>query len=258
MSEKIKAIMAWSGGKDSSYCLNEVLNDSHYEVTYLLTTLNAEFKRISMHGVKEELLDAQSESLSIPLIKVWIHEGTYEEYDRQMEAALLKAKSEGIETVIFGDIFLEDLRKYREDKLASVGMKAVFPLWKRNTTDLVNDFISKGFRTYTCCVNDAYFGEDAVGKEITPEFISSFPSKVDPCGENGEFHTLCFAGPLFKKAIPVVLGEKVYKPIPESSDDDCGVSSENKTKGFWYCEMDLKYTEDISTSSMTAEKRGMM
>lgn len=241
MSAKKKAIMAWSGGKDSSYCLNEVLNGNEFEVVYLLTTLNAEFKRISMHGVKEELLDAQAEALGIPQIKVWIHAGTYEEYDRQMEAALLKAKSEGIDTVIFGDIFLEDLRKYREDKLASVEMKAVFPLWKRDTTELINDFIAKGFRTVTCCVNDAFFDEEAVGQEITEEFVASFPSNVDPCGENGEFHTFCFAGPHFSKDIPIVLGEKVYKPIPQNSDEDCGISSENKTKGFWYSEINLKF-----------------
>lgn len=241
---KKKAIMAWSGGKDSSYCLNEVLDGSEYEVAYLLTTLNAEFKRISMHGVKEELLDAQAKTLGIPQIKVWIHEGTYEEYDRQMEAALIKAKSEGIKTVIFGDIFLEDLRKYREEKLSSVGMQAVFPLWKRDTKELISDFISKGFRTVTCCINDAYFGEEAVGQELTSEFVASFPSNVDPCGENGEFHTFCYAGPHFSKAIPIVLGEKVYKALPQNIDENCGLESENKTKGFWYCEIDLEYTEE--------------
>lgn len=232
--------MAWSGGKDSSFCLHEVLNGNEFEVCYLLTTLNAEYKRISMHGVREELLDAQSESIGIPQIKVWIHEGTYEEYERQMEEALLKAKSEGIEYVIFGDIFLEDLRKYREDKMALVEMMAVFPLWKRHTESLVQEFVEKGFKTITCCVNDSHLDESWVGREIDKDFISELPKAVDPCGENGEFHTFCFAGPIFKRPISVKPGEKVYKPLMVNANDNCATLSEVQTKGFWYCELLLR------------------
>lgn len=229
--------MAWSGGKDSSFCLHQVLNGDEYEVCYLLTTLNAEFKRISMHGVREELLDAQAESIGIPQLKVWIHEGTYEEYERQMKTALLKAKSEGIEHVIFGDIFLEDLRKYREDKMELVGMKAVFPLWNRDTSKLVQEFIGEGFQTITCCINDAHLDENWVGREINKDFISELPDAVDPCGENGEFHTFCFAGPIYKKPISITVGEKIYKPLMVTANDNCSVVQENPTKGFWYCEL---------------------
>lgn len=235
---KPKAIFAWSGGKDSSYCLNEVFEQDEYEVVYLLTTINAEFKRISMHGVREELLDLQAESIGIAQLKVWLYEASYESYEKQMEEILLKAKSEGIEHVIFGDIFLEDLRLYRENNLAKIGMKAVFPLWKKKTFELIDAFVKKGFKTITCCVNDAFLDDSWVGKEIDSDFIISLPDNVDPCGENGEYHTFCYAGPIFKKEIKVVLGEKIYKPLDIKLDESCGlVPKENQTKGFWYCEL---------------------
>lgn len=237
-SNKPKAIFAWSGGKDSSYCLHKVLEENQYEVVYLLTTMNAEFKRISMHGVREELLDLQSESIGIPQLKVWIYEASNEAYERQMEEMLLKAKSEGIESVIFGDIFLEDLRIYRENNLAKIGMKALFPLWKRNTSELIQDFIDTGFKTITCCINDAHLDESWVGKEIDEVFLKDLPENVDPCGENGEYHTFCYAGPLFKKEIKVSVGEKIYRPLEIKTDDSCGgVNTEIKTKGFWFCEL---------------------
>src|SRR3982750_4307197 len=155
---KIKAIFCWSGGKDSAYCLYKVLQEEKFDVKYLLTTLNGAFNRISMHGIREELLDRQAESIDIPLLKVFVYEGSNAEYEKQMETVLLKARTEGIEHVIFGDIFLEDLRVYRENNLAKVGMNAVFPLWKRDTKELIHQFLQLGFRTITCCVNDAFLG----------------------------------------------------------------------------------------------------
>jgi uncharacterized protein (TIGR00290 family) len=233
---KPKAIFSWSGGKDSSYCLHKVLTENVYEVCYLLTTVNANFKRVSMHGVREELLDEQANAIGIPLLKVWVTEGTNTEYEKQMEALLVKAKSEGIEHVIFGDIFLEDLRTYRETNLAKVNMKAVFPLWKINTTELIDDFIKQGFKTITCCVNDGYLNEAWVGKEIDTKFINELPDNVDPCGENGEYHTFCYDGPLFEKPISFTVGEKIYKPLYiKTTDDIC--SSNVVTKGFWFIDL---------------------
>lgn len=229
-----KAIFCWSGGKDSSFCLYEILKEQKYEVVYLLTTLNENFKRISMHGVQEELLEKQAQSIGIPLKKMYVKEGSYEEYERNMEKLLLEMKAEGITNVIFGDIFLEDLRKYREDNLAKVGMAAVFPLWKKDTTKLILDFINLGFRTITCCVNDRYLGEDMVGAEIDAAFLNALPENVDPCGENGEFHTFCFDGPIFKSKIRFINGEKVYKPLEVKGE---GVCSSDETKGFWYCDL---------------------
>ena len=226
-----KAIFCWSGGKDSAYCLHKVITEQLYDVRYLLTTMNENFNRISMHGVREELLEMQAESIGIELLKVKVSEGTNSEYEKQMEVALLKAKTEGIEHVIFGDIFLEDLRMYRENNLAKVGMQAVFPLWKLDTKYLINDFIAKGFKTITCCVNDGYFNEDWVGKKINPLFVEQLPEQVDPCGENGEFHTFCYNGPLFKKKISFAVGEKVYKPLQIKTD------TLSTTKGFWFCDL---------------------
>ena len=230
-----KSVFCWSGGKDSSLALYEILREGNYEVKYLLTTLSEEFKRISMHGVREELLEAQARSIGIPLKKVYVSAGSNAEYEEKMEAMLLELKAEEIEHVIFGDIFLEDLREYRENNLAKVGMKAVFPLWKQDTKTLINKFLELGFRTVVCCTNDAFLGEKETGMEIDTGFISSLPANVDPCGENGEFHTFCFAGPIFKIAINFSIGEKVYRPLPRSTD--CTLPSEIKTKGFWYCDL---------------------
>ena len=230
-----KAIFCWSGGKDSAYCLHKVLSEKTFDVRYLLTTVNDNFKRISMHGVREELLEMQASALGIELLKVKVSEGTNSEYENQMETALLKAKSEGIDHVIFGDIFLEDLKVYREKNLEKVGMQGVFPLWKIDTKWLINDFISKGFKTITCCVNDGYLNDDWVGTEINTELVNKLPLNVDPCGENGEFHTFCYEGPLFKKKIEFNIGEKVYKSLEVKTDNVC--PSTPNTKGFWFCDL---------------------
>ena len=236
-----KAVFCWSGGKDSSYCLHKVLSEGLYDVKYLLTTVNDVFKRISMHGIREELLDLQVAAVGIPLLKVRVSAGTYDEYEKQMEAVLLKAKEEDIEYVIFGDIFLEDLRVYRENNLAKVGMKAIFPLWKTDTTLLIHDFIEQGFKTITCCTNDGYLGEEWVGREIDTLFLEQLPANVDPCGEHGEYHTFCYAGPLFKKKIEFTGGEKVYKAMElktnTNTNDVCAPSEKVITKGFWYYDL---------------------
>ncbi len=233
--DKAKAVFCWSGGKDSSYCLHRVLKEQVFEVKCLLTTVNDEFKRISMHGVREELLDIQAEAIGIPLLKVRVKEGTNEEYEEQMETAFLKAKSEGIDNVIFGDIFLEDLRVYRERNLAKVGMKGIFPLWKMDTTTLLNDFISRQFKTVICCTNDGYLGEEWAGREIDKSFIEQLPVGVDPCGENGEYHTFCYDGPLFQKKIGFTVGEKVYKALEVKTDNV--PQPKVMTNGFWFCDL---------------------
>jgi uncharacterized protein (TIGR00290 family) len=235
VKEKQKAIFCWSGGKDSAYCLHKVLTENLFDVKYLLTTVSNTFNRISMHGVREELLDRQVESVGIPLLKVRVTESTNAEYEQQMEATLLKAKAQGINHVIFGDIFLEDLRIYRENNLAKVEMKGIFPLWKMDTTFIINDFIQQEFKTVICCTNDAYLGEEWLGKEIDNTFISQLPATVDRCGENGEYHTFCYEGPLFKKKIDFRIGEKVYKPLEIKTTDSS--STGITTKGFWFCDL---------------------
>ncbi len=231
MHKKEKAIFCWSGGKDSALALYKILLEDKVEVVALLTTLNATFKRISMHGVREELLEKQAASIGLPLVKMYVNEATNAEYEQEMEKLLLVYKSKGVRKVIFGDIFLEDLRTYRENNLSKVGLKAAFPLWKKDTSELIQEFLSLKFKTITCCVNDAHLGEDKVGVEINSEFIESLPKTVDPCGEHGEFHTFCYDGPVFKNAIKFTVGEKVYKPLEIKTTDSSG------TKGFWFCDL---------------------
>jgi uncharacterized protein (TIGR00290 family) len=227
ISEKPKAIFCWSGGKDSAFCLHQVFIENKFDVKYLMTTINTEFNRISMHGVRESLLDAQADSIGIPLLKMLVSEASNEAYESQMEKVLLQAKSEGVEYVIFGDIFLEDLRIYRENNLAKIGLKAVFPLWKNDTKVLMHDFLQQGFQTITCCVSDKYLDESFCGQIINAGFLSRLPADVDPCGENGEFHTFCFDGPIFKNKIDFSIGEKTYKSTEYLKEK----------YGFWYCDL---------------------
>jgi len=233
---KPKAVLCWSGGKDSAYCLYKVLTDKLFKVEYLLTTVNDRVKRISMHGVREELLDTQAESVGIPLLKVRVTDGTNHEYEEKMEKVLLKAKSEGINNVIFGDIFLENLRIYRENNLAKVGMKGVFPIWKMDIRNLIHDFINLQFKAIICCTNDGYLSEEWLGREINKLFIEQLPDNVDPAGENGEYHTFCFNGPIFKKKINYTIGETVHKAL-EIKTDSNSIPAHETTKGFWFCDL---------------------
>jgi uncharacterized protein (TIGR00290 family) len=233
------AIFCWSGGKDSSYALYKVLTEGLYEIKYLLSTFNGTYNRLSMHGVREALIQEQADSIGIPLLKVYVYEASNEEYEKQMNETLLKAKGEGITTVIYGDIFLEDLREYREQKMAQLNMQCVFPIWKIDTAWLVDDFVAKGFKSYTCCINDGYLDESWAGRLINESFINELPSTVDPCGENGEFHSFCFDGPLFSEPIGVSLGEKTYKPLLIKTTDHPTPIKDAGTKGFWFADIIL-------------------
>ena len=201
-------LFCWSGGKDSAVALDELRRDSRYEIAALLTTVTEPFDRISMHGVRRELLERQASSLGLSLEIVLIPAScTNEIYESRMEAALLRFKSRGIRHVAFGDIFLEDLRQYREGNLARVGMHALFPIWKRPTDELARDFIGRGFRAFTVCVDPRKLDESFAGREIDLDFLARLPAEVDPCGENGEFHSFVFDGPGFRETVAVHIGE---------------------------------------------------
>ncbi len=230
------AIFCWSGGKDSAFALYKVQLEQQFDVKYLLTTINDQYKRISMHGVREELLDQQAQAIGIPLLKVRVYEGSNSEYEQQMAQVLVQAKSEGISHVIFGDIFLEDLRAYREQHLKQVELTAVFPLWKMDTAQLIQDFMAQGFQTLTCCTNDGYLDQSWVGKEINTQFVADLPANVDLCGEHGEYHTFCYAGPIFQQPVAFTLGEKVYKPLQMTTTNEVCPSSV-QTRGFWFCDL---------------------
>jgi uncharacterized protein (TIGR00290 family) len=232
---KKKIIFCWSGGKDSALALNRILHDDRYAVVTLLTTCNEHFQRVSMHGVRVDLLECQAAAIGIPLEKVFVSEhGSNEEYQAKMSDCLLAWQAKGVKACAFGDIFLEDLKLWREQNLATIGMRGIFPIWKVDSHELIREFFDLKFGSVICCVNDAYLGEDTVGRCIDPNLISSLPSEVDVCGENGEFHSFAFAGPIFKQPVPFTIGEKVYRPLEASpaSDDVVG-----KTKGFWFCDL---------------------
>lgn len=231
---KEKIALFWSGGKDSALALYRLLKEDKYQVVYLVTTINQNFKRISMHGVREELLDQQGHSLDIPLLKMYVDEASNSAYEKQLEFVFKKLKSENIFKVAFGDIFLEDLKEYRDQKLLNSGMQGIYPLWKNDTKKLIAEFLSLKFKTITCCVNDAYFSERDAGVEITGEWINNLPGDVDPCGENGEYHTFCYDGPIFKKPVKFTIGEKIYKPLQLNLNDD---SPDIITRGFWFCDL---------------------
>ena len=238
-----KALFNWSSGKDSALALYKILQNPEFKIDYLLTSVNQQFQRISMHGVRVELLQQQAESIGIPLEIMEIPEmPTMEVYESVMQQTLEKLKNKGISYSVFGDIFLEDLRQYREDKLATMGFEGVFPIWRIPTKDLIQEFISLGFQTVVVCVNERYLDKSFVGRIIDQQFIDDLPENVDVCGENGEFHTFCFDGPIFQKPIDFELGEIVYrkyeKPKTDSTNTAC--DSDDSTAydyGFWYCDL---------------------
>jgi uncharacterized protein (TIGR00290 family) len=244
---KKKALFNWSSGKDSALALYKTLQNSEFEITCLLTSVNQQFQRISMHGVRVELLEQQAKSIGLPLEIMQIPEmPTMEVYEKVMEETLAKLKNQGVTHSIFGDIFLEDLRKYREDKLAEIGFEGVFPLWKIPTQDLIQEFISLGFKTIVVCVNERFLDKSFVGRVINQDFINDLPENVDVCGENGEFHTFTFDGPIFSKPIDFEIGEVVYRKYEKPKEQDssntaCDTSASDAYDfGFWYCDLVAK------------------
>lgn len=236
-----KAFLNWSGGKDSAFALYHILQQKEYDIKYLVTTVNTDHQRISMHGVRKELLLIQAERIGIPLKIVELPSDTdMATYDAIMKKAMDEMVAEGITYSIFGDIFLEDLKNYREQRLAEVGLKGVFPLWKKDTTLLINDFIGLDFKTITSTVNSKLLDESFAGRVIDKSFIDDLPPNVDPCGENGEFHTFVYEGPIFSSPIEIETGEKVfrtYSKVDCDTSDNKEEKKENWDTGFWYCDI---------------------
>jgi uncharacterized protein (TIGR00290 family) len=210
MIEKI--LLSWSGGKDSAFSLHELKKSNQFEIAALITTVTDGYDRISMHGVRRTLLEQQAASLGIALEQVRISQkANNEEYEAKMRALLEKYLQLGVTKVAFGDIFLEDLRKYREDNLAKIGMAGVFPIWKRDTAAMAYEFISLGFRAVISCVDSKALDGKFAGRDFDDELVGELPPSVDPCGENGEFHSFVYAGPIFKQPIPIRKGEIVLR-----------------------------------------------
>ena len=214
-----KVLLSWSGGKDSALALHAISQNQRYEIVGLLTTVTEDYHRISMHGVREALLEQQAGAIGLPISKVLISKnGSYEEYESQMKEVLLQFQQSGVNAVVFGDIFLEDIRKYREENLARVGMKGVFPLWGKD--NLPQAFIDSGFKAIVTCVDTKALDKKFVGRLFDGEFLAELPAIVDPNGENGEFHSFVYEGPIFRKKISYRIGEVV------------------KRDSFYYCDLE--------------------
>jgi uncharacterized protein (TIGR00290 family) len=205
-------LFCWSGGKDSAMALHTLLQQKQFQVGALLTTVTETYDRIAMHGVRRELLQRQAESLRLPLHEVFIPPQCINPiYEARMEEALCLFYNQGIRKVAFGDIFLEDLRAYREKNLARIGMTALFPIWKRNTRELTRHFHDQHFRAIAACIDTKVLDPSFAGRELGESFFRDLPPSVDPCGENGEFHTFVFDGPIFRSPIPIRTGEIVNR-----------------------------------------------
>lgn len=256
---KPKAIFNWSTGKDSALALHTVLQEGRLDVRWLLTSVNDQHDRVSMHGVRTSLLEAQAVALGIPLVQIRLPDTpTMDAYERAMTATLTRLQDEGAEVSVFGDIFLEDLRTYREQRLAELGLRAEFPIWQRPTDTLVREVIDSGFKAITTCVNTRFLDRSFVGRVIDDAFIRELPSGVDPCGENGEFHSFVYDGPIFRTPVPVRTGEVVYRtyerPVAsaavnsastnDTSTETASYECRSTTTtvdpydtGFWYCDL---------------------
>jgi uncharacterized protein (TIGR00290 family) len=210
MKEQI--IFAWSSGKDSAMALQELQNSARYDIVALLSTVTQDYQRVSMHGVRKELLQQQSRSIGLPLEIVYIPQNSdNKEYEQRMHKALLGFQAKGVNSVAFGDIFLAGIREYREANLAKVGMRGVFPLWKKDTLALARAFIEQGFKAYITCVDSQTLDQRFSGRLYDQELLAELPDGVDPCGENGEFHSFVFDGPLFSSPLKVKKGEVVCR-----------------------------------------------
>jgi len=221
------AIFNWSGGKDSALALYKVLEEKQFDIKYLMTSVSNDSERISMHGVRKSLLYKQCENIGLPLKILQLPTSPeMDVYEKELFKIMNKFKEQGIDYSIFGDIFLEDLKAYREKQLSTVDMKGVFPLWKKDTSYLIEHFIDLGFKTILTAIDESKLDKSFAGRVIDKEFIKDLPKNVDPCGENGEFHTFVFDGPIFKQPVEFSKGEVIHKSY-----------SHDKEYGFWFCDL---------------------
>jgi uncharacterized protein (TIGR00290 family) len=235
MNDKANIVMNWSSGKDAALAYHTLIKQGNFDIKYLLTTISEEHNRIFMHGIREQLLDIQAERMKKPLIKIKLPASPDDTvYKEAMKKTLTAMTAEGIHIAAYGDIFLEDLKIYREQQLAQVGMTGLFLLWKKDTRELVTLVEQAGIEAILVCVNDKYLGKEFLGRKINAEFLNDLPASVDPCGENGEFHTFVYNAPFFTSPIPVKAGEIVYKTYSPSQDDSKGWNT-----GFYFLDVNI-------------------
>ena len=212
MDDRPKALLSWSSGKDSAWSLHVLRTRQEVEVAGLLTTVNEVHSRVAMHAVRVELLEVQAKAVGLPLWKIPISSPcSNAEYEAAMLAAIERAKREGIGRIAFGDLFLEDIRRYREERLKETGVAPIFPIWAMPTRELAYEMVQSGLRARVTCVDPKQLPESFAGREFDARFLADLPSDVDPCGERGEFHTFAYDGPMFERPVPVELGEIVKR-----------------------------------------------
>lgn len=231
---KKKAVLNWSGGKDSAHALYKMLQDETFEIVSLLTTINESTQLSTMHNIPIELLQAQSDRIGIPLKIVRLKPcGSMEDYNRAMESVVTEYKELGVSHFIFGDIFLHDVRSYREKQLSPLGITVVEPLWDKSSEKIMDEFLATDLKTLIVTTMADGLGDAAIGKLITPDFVKNLPACVDPNGENGEYHTFCFDGPIYSSPVPFEIGPSYHKSFDIKLDN-------GQTKTFTYCFCDLK------------------
>lgn len=231
-----KTYFNWSTGKDAALALYYLMQNEQYEVAHLLTAINAHFDRVSMHGLRRSLMEQQIQSIGLPSSTIELPEQpSMEVYEKKMQDEVERLYDLGFRHAAFGDIFLEDLRAYREKQLQQLKMQSCFPLWKKDTRALLDTFLDLGFKAITVCVKAELLSSDFVGREIDRDFIRDLPDSVDPCGEHGEFHTFCYDGPIFQNPISFTVGEKIYKAYEAPKQDE--MHDNDQQMGFWFCDL---------------------
>lgn len=212
ISMREQVLLSWSGGKDSAMAFSELKKGHEYDVAALLVVITSDYDRVSMHGVRRVLLEKQAASLGVPVEKILIkRDDSSQDYENRIRLTLIRLRNKGISSVVFGDIFLEDIRKYREENMEKIEMRAIFPLWKREPAELARSFINRGFKAIITCVDTNALDRVFAGRLYDERFLSEIPSSVDPCGENGEFHTFVYDGPVFRNRIFFEKGESVLR-----------------------------------------------
>jgi uncharacterized protein (TIGR00290 family) len=228
----MKAFMNWSGGKDSGFCLFKAKQQG-ISIDALVTSVNQQHDRVSMHGVRRSLLELQAASIQLPLYTIELPEQPdMTAYEAAMRHTCFSLKQKGFTHSVFGDIFLEDLRAYRETQLAREELHGLFPIWKTDSRQLIDEFISLGFKAVIVCVNSAFLSKTFCGRLIDESFMDDLPPHVDPCGENGEYHSFVFDGPIFSQPIPFSLGEIVYKEYKAPAQPQA--TSQPSASGFYF------------------------
>lgn len=221
------AVLSWSGGKDATYALHSIreAGDPEVRIEGLLTTYSAETGRTTMHGVRPELLERQADSLALPIDLVELPpDPTNEEYEAVMAEAMADCAARGVERVVFADLYLEGIREYREENLQDTPLSGHWPIWGRDTETVAAEFLEAGFQAIVVCVDDERLGETFVGREFDRDFLADLPEEVDPCGENGEFHTFVYDGPVFDSPLPVGTGERVTRELGDGTFHYCDLT----------------------------------